>query len=76
MLIVVRFLIFSCQRIDPLEGTARLIQEAIQMEPRIGCQRIDPLEGTARFVFYKPQNAILVLPEDRPVGGYCKIGLF
>ena len=59
-----------------MEGTARGTVDKPHLVNKFSCQRIDPLEGTARFVFYKPQNAILVLPEDRPVGGYCKIGLF
>ena len=37
-----------------------------------GCQRIDPLEGTASR-YHQEQHPISAwLPEDRPVGGYCK----
>ena len=39
----------------------------------IGCQRIDPLEGTASNGPHIPFRLVKMLPEDRPVGGYCKI---
>ena len=63
----------GCQRIDPLEGTASVIFASIDHKTLSCCQRIDPLEGTARNVQAFGVNFDIVLPEDRPVGGYCKI---
>ena len=88
----------GCQRIDPLEGTARG-ETGYDVEYKaLGCQRIDPLEGTARKLHsggYHTMQAVargetrwrvlqdisvsfqcetsIMLPEDRPVGGYCKV---
>ena len=63
--------IYCCQRIDPLEGTARGCDIKI-VRADGSCQRIDPLEGTASIPSLQRPCSSSALPEDRPVGGYCK----
>ncbi len=57
---------------DPSKGTARQCHAASTNQVQQSCLRFDPSEGTASASSDSAAYRCPVLPEVRPVRGYCK----